>query len=113
MTDSQKFFVDYSKRLSKCKNVKCKGQIEKGSLRIGKTIPNFMSDDADGEMKQYFHVDCLFDMFKRARASTKVIESADDLSNFQDLNDDDKKLIIKKIKGIIIKIKYHVNIFFI
>jgi DNA ligase-3 len=100
MSESRKFQVDYSKRLSKCKNSSCKKEIEKGSLRIGKLIPNFMSDDSDTDMKQYYHVECLFDSFRRARASTKIIESPDDIIDFETINEKDKKMIVKKIDGI-------------
>ncbi|RNA36306.1 DNA ligase 3, partial [Brachionus plicatilis] len=88
------FLVDYSKRVSKCK--KCKQELEKGSVRLGKLLPNAFGD-SDTEMKQYYHIDCLFDSFKRARATTKVIESADDIQGFDKINQKDKDLIIEKI----------------
>jgi DNA ligase-3 len=98
MSDSsRKFLVDYSKRVSKCQNSSCKAQMDVGSLRLGKVGP---SPFGDGEMKQYYHPKCMFDTFKRARASTKVIESADDIADFSAIKDDDKKAIVKLIKGI-------------
>ncbi|CAF0763628.1 unnamed protein product [Brachionus calyciflorus] len=93
MSDS-KFLADYSKRLSKCK--KCKGEIEKGALRLGKLVPNAFGD-SDTDMKQYFHVDCLFETFKRARSNTKIIESADDIQDFDKINKTDQKLIVDAI----------------
>lgn len=96
MSDT-KFAADYSKRLSKCK--KCKQEIAKSTVRIAKLVSNFFHD-GDGEMKQYHHVDCLFESFKRARATTKVIESADDIHGFGELQDEDKDLILKRIDEI-------------
>ena len=95
MTDV-KFSVDYSKRLSKCK--KCKSEIPKGDVRLAKLVPNFFGgDDSDKDMKQFYHIKCLFETFKRARATTKKIESADDIEDFQSIKDADKKLVFKFI----------------
>lgn len=95
MSDT-KFSVDYSKRVSKCK--KCKTEIPKGDIRLAKLVPNFFGD-SDGEMKQFYHIKCLFDTFKRARSTTKVIESADDIQEFESIKDSDKDLIIDCIKS--------------
>ena len=89
-----KFSVDYAKRIAGCK--KCKTKIEKGALRIAKITASPFSDD--GEMKAFHHPNCIFETFKRARPTTKIIEEADDLSGFADIKDDDKDLIKKLIK---------------
>lgn len=44
-----------------------------------------------------FHVACIFDVFSRARASTKVVEEAEDIDGFPDLKQEDRKLIMEKI----------------
>ncbi|CAB3405563.1 unnamed protein product [Caenorhabditis bovis] len=99
-TSTTRFCTDYGKRVAKCQ--KCKMQLEKGSLRLGKIVPNFFLAQKDDskpppDMKQYFHKNCLFEMLFKARATTKVIESTEDLEGFDDLNaedqDDIKKLI--------------------
>lgn len=74
-----KFALDYSKRLSKCK--RCKKELAKGSVRLAKLVPDFFGG-GDEDMKQFYHIDCLFDSFKRARATTKIIESTDEIQNF-------------------------------
>lgn len=94
--DERRFLADYSKRASKCQDTKCKGPIDIGSLRLGRVGP---SPFGDGDMKQYFHPKCMFETLKRARAATRVIESADDITDFEDLKDDDKKTLVKLIKG--------------
>ena len=63
-----KYSIDYAKRVAGCK--KCKAKMEKGSLRIAKVTPSPFADDA--EMKNYHHPACIFETFKRARATTKV-----------------------------------------
>ncbi|KAG7169997.1 DNA ligase 3-like [Homarus americanus] len=86
------FCAEYDKRgAAKCK--KCKDKCEKGALRIGKIVPNPFSESA-GEMKQWHHVDCIFEIFKRARATTKKIEDpVEDIEGWENLEDDDQKKI--------------------
>jgi DNA ligase 3 len=93
------FSVDYSKRLSKCK--RCRQEISKGSIRIAKLVPNIFAggDDENAEMKQFYHVKCMFESFNRARASTKKIEAVDDIQNFTKINDEDKQAILDLIDG--------------
>ena len=51
-------------------------------------------------MKQWYHVECVFETFKKARATTKVIEDPqDDLEGWETIEDDDKKRIQKLIDG--------------
>lgn len=50
-------------------------------------------------MKQWHHPKCLFEVFERARATTKVIDSTDELAGFTDLNDADKDMIKGLIAG--------------
>ncbi|KAK3581407.1 hypothetical protein CHS0354_016266 [Potamilus streckersoni] len=92
----QKFIVGYAKLgTSNCK--KCKVKIDKGSLRVGKVVPNPFSDEG-GDMKNWYHPSCIFETFKRARATTKKIEDSEDLEGFADLENEDKDLIKKLIE---------------
>ena len=92
-----KYMVGYAKLgTSSCK--KCKQKIDKGALRIAKLVSNPFSEDA-GEMKQWFHPQCIFESFQRARATTKKIEEPDDVEGFTDLQQEDKDRILKLIKG--------------
>jgi DNA ligase-3 len=95
-----KFALDYSKRLSKCK--RCKKEIAKGDVRLAKLAANFFGGgdgSDDSEMKQYYHIECLFDTFRRAKATTKIIESSDDIQGFSAAIDADKKKIVSSIKS--------------
>ncbi|KAK3880469.1 hypothetical protein Pcinc_015071 [Petrolisthes cinctipes] len=90
------FCVDYDKRgMAKCK--KCKQKCDKGVIRIGKLVSNHFSDSG-GMMKQWYHVDCLFETFKRARATTKKIDDpVDDIEGWGDLENDDQSKIQKLV----------------
>ena len=91
-----KFAADYDKRgRAGCK--KCKEVIGKDSLRIAKVTPNPFGEDSD--MKQYYHVDCIFDSFQRARATTKVIEDITDVNGFEHLKEVDKITIQDSIES--------------
>jgi DNA ligase-3 len=97
MADNR-FACDYAKRnTSSCK--KCKKKLEKGELRLAKVVANFFHD-GEGEMKQYHHPACLFETFVRARSTTKIIESPDDIEGFGDLEQPEKDLINQLIKGL-------------
>lgn len=50
-------------------------------------------------MKLYFHPDCLFEKFAKARKTTKVVEASEDLEGWADLKEEDKQPLQKKIKG--------------
>ena len=90
-----KYACDYAKLgTSGCK--KCKQKLAKGELRIAKLSANPFGD---GDMKIYHHPKCIFETFIRARASTKIIESLDDIEGHEKLEDEDKDLINGLIKG--------------
>lgn len=93
----QRFLVEYAKRgTAGCK--KCKDKIQKGIVRIGKVVPNPFSESA-GEMKEWYHVKCIFEKLERARATTKKIEDITDLEGWEELQDADKEIINKHVSG--------------
>ncbi|XP_021375504.1 DNA ligase 3-like [Mizuhopecten yessoensis] len=94
MADNR-YVIGYAKLgTSGCKG--CKTKIEKGSLRIGKVTANPFG--GDGDMKQWYHPSCIFNTFKRARATTKKIEEPDDMEGFSEIQQEDKDMINKLIK---------------
>lgn len=96
----QRFLVEYAKRgTAGCK--KCKDKIQKGIVRIGKVVPNPFSESA-GEMKEWYHVKCIFEKLERARATTKKIEDLTELEGWEELQDEDKEIINKHVSGIFI-----------
>ncbi|KAM4544568.1 DNA ligase 3 isoform 1-T2 [Odontesthes bonariensis] len=98
----QRFVVEYAKRgTAGCK--KCKDKIQKGIVRIGKIVPNPFSESA-GEMKEWYHVKCIFEKLERARATTKKIEDITDLEGWEELQDEDKELINKQVSGLMAKV---------
>ena len=95
--EDKPFLVEYAAQgRAKCKT--CKQQIEKSVTRIGKLVSNPFGEDG-GMMKQWYHVPCIFDTLSRARATTKKIDSTDDLGGFENLKDDDQTKILSLIKG--------------
>jgi len=52
-------------------------------------------------MRQYHHVQCMFDTFVRARATTKIITEPDDIRGFDDLEESDQQSITEAIDGIV------------
>lgn len=92
-----RYCIEYAKRSqASCK--KCKQKIEKCVVRIAKLVPNPFSDTG-GDMKQWFHVPCIFETLSRARATTKKIEDPGDLEGWDDIEPDDRKVIMKHING--------------
>lgn len=67
-------------------------------MRIAKILPNPLSEGA-GDMKQWFHTRCIFDKLSRARATTKKIESTDDLEGWDELEEEHKPEVLKFIAG--------------
>ncbi|XP_057210828.1 DNA ligase 3 [Triplophysa rosa] len=97
----QRFCVEYAKRgTAGCK--KCKDKIVKGVVRIGKIVPNPFSESA-GEMKEWYHVKCMFEKLERARATTKKIEDITELEGWEELQDEDKDLINKHVSELAAK----------
>lgn len=87
------FCIDRAKQgRAACK--KCKQKCPTGELRIAKVVP---SPFGSGSMKNWYHIDCMFEQFLKQRVATKRIDSPDDLEGWNLLNDDDKNLIISKI----------------
>ncbi|XP_051902853.1 DNA ligase 3-like [Hippocampus zosterae] len=99
----QRFLVEYAKRgTAGCK--KCKDKIAKGMARIGKVVPNPFSESA-GEMKEWYHIKCIFEKLERARATTKKIEDITDLEGWEELQDEDKELINRHVSELMSKVK--------
>ncbi|NXA03829.1 DNLI3 ligase, partial [Sapayoa aenigma] len=91
----QRYCVDYAKRgTAGCK--KCKEKIVKGMCRIGKIVPNPFTESG-GDMKEWYHVKCMFEKLDKARATTKKIEDITDLEGWEELQDEEKELINKHI----------------
>lgn len=93
----QRYCVDYAKRgTAGCK--KCKEKILKGMVRIGKVVPNPFTESG-GDMKEWYHVKCMFEKLERARATTKKIEDLTDLEGWEQLQDAEKEMISQLISG--------------
>ncbi|XP_044532142.1 DNA ligase 3 [Gracilinanus agilis] len=94
----QRYCVDYAKRgTAGCK--KCKEKIVKGMCRIGKVVPNPFSESG-GDMKEWYHIKCMFEKLERARATTKKIEDLTELEGWEELQDAEKDQISEHIAAL-------------
>ena len=83
------FLIDYCKRgTTKCK--RCKKQIPKGDLRIGKSA-KFKKKD----IFQYFHPQCAFHSFEKAKLEANTITCMDEMDGFDLVKDDDRIKILQ------------------
>nr|XP_033777678.1 DNA ligase 3 isoform X1 [Geotrypetes seraphini]XP_033777679.1 DNA ligase 3 isoform X1 [Geotrypetes seraphini] len=98
----QRYCVDYASRgMARCR--KCNEKIMKGMVRIGKIVANPFSESG-GDMKEWYHVKCIFEKLERARATTKKIEDITDLEGWEELQDPEKDLIKQHIKELSAKV---------
>ncbi|XP_078278256.1 DNA ligase 3 isoform X2 [Rhinoraja longicauda] len=96
----QRYCVDYAKRgTAGCK--KCREKLPKGSVRVGRIMPNPFSEGA--EMKEWYHIKCMFEKLERARLSTKTIDDVTDLEGHEELQDPERDLINQHIKELVVK----------
>ena len=75
---------------STCKE--CKTKITKDSLRIGKLVPF-----KDTHITHFFHVDCAFQSFKRARVKLNIISETGDVDGAEILTSDEAQVLIDAI----------------
>lgn len=52
---------------------------------------------SSGMMKHWHHIDCLFQAFKTQKATTKKIETIDDLGGFECLTSEEQDEILEKL----------------
>lgn len=92
VTEEEKLFkIELAKTgRSKCK--KCKDSITAGSLRIAKMV---MNPFGSGKMPAWHHVACLFEAFKKQRATTPKIEKIDDMEGYDTLSETQLEEIFK------------------
>ena len=84
------FHVDRAKTgRAGCK--KCKQKISQGELRMAKLAYNPFGT---GTIKQWHHIQCIFNVFKKQRATTKKIEHPDEIGGWDNLNENDQQEII-------------------
>ena len=89
-----RFMVDYCKRGStKCR--RCRKNIQKEELRIGRSAKL-----KDKSIFQYFHVNCAFEAFERARSHKNTITCMDDIVGFDLIKDEERVNILRLMDGV-------------
>jgi hypothetical protein len=90
------YSVEYATNArAKCKFSGCGESIAKDSLRIVKGCSSGFSEKPKAE---YYHAECMFLSFVRARKTTKKIESMKDIEGVDGIKPEDKENIKKYIK---------------
>ena len=88
----KRFCVDYSKNgRAKCR--KCKKLIAKGLLRIGKNVLF-----KDQYILHYYHVECTFESFKRARNIANVITNLAEIAGVDNITGEERLVLSNLIK---------------
>lgn len=91
----RRFIVDYSKR-GTCKCRQCKTIIVKGEIRLGKWVAYKAK-----YILQYYHLQCLFKTFNRARLEENIITNIDDVDGIENIEGekrDELKSLIETLK---------------
>jgi hypothetical protein len=107
-----KWKVEYAPRggggRAQCKDMDCLERhdqggsraIEKGCLRIGRRVMIDRDRDGTGQVAiMWHHARCLFNTFLRARRTTRIIESEQDIEGFYQIALDDQNMLRKIIDG--------------
>ncbi|KAJ1444364.1 hypothetical protein M885DRAFT_50183 [Pelagophyceae sp. CCMP2097] len=81
---------------SVCKDLRCRGAIRRGELRLGKVAPSLCPSGFSRKVAWY-HVDCLFEAFKRSSYVTKTLTDLSDLELVGDDLDALRDLVAYKI----------------
>ncbi|XP_967954.1 DNA ligase 3 [Tribolium castaneum] len=89
------FLVEVAKQgRAVCK--KCKQKCAQGELRIAKLVANPFGE---GKMKNWHHVNCLFEVFLKQRPTTKRIDDpVEDIDGWVLLDDEQKSDILKRVE---------------
>ena len=91
--DVYKFVVEYAKSgKSKCKF--CNKKIENGLIRFGR-----QATFKGKYINQFFHLECAFKSFARARVQSNVVTSTDGIKGLEDLTDVDKVRVVNMINS--------------
>ncbi|XP_014234355.1 DNA ligase 3 isoform X1 [Trichogramma pretiosum] len=93
--DDEKPFAIEKAKTGRAKCKKCKNPIDKDEVRIARMMANPFGE---GKMKAWHHVNCLFEVFAKQRATTKRIEDPEaDIDGWAEMDAEDKKEIMEKI----------------
>lgn len=94
--ESEKPFAIEKAKTGRAKCKKCKLPIDKDTVRIAKLMANPFGE---GKMKAWHHVNCLFEVFAKQRATTKRLEDPEeDVDGWDRLEEEDQKIVIEHLE---------------
>lgn len=88
----EKLFCAERAKTGRAKCKRCKNTIDTGALRIAKLV---MNPFGTGKMKSWHHLNCIFEAFKKQRATTPKIEKIDDIGGYEALSEEDIEEILQ------------------
>ncbi|KAJ1455940.1 hypothetical protein M885DRAFT_518832 [Pelagophyceae sp. CCMP2097] len=92
------YVVDYAKDArSFCREISCKGNIPKDSLRLGKVPPKLHSPRHSSARTQWFHCECIFRSFSRMSKTTRTIETWSDVRGIEAVRPEDQEWIYRLV----------------
>ena len=82
----------------KCAWKECSQPLELGGLYFGKTPPH-ASFSVQAPRTKWYHLECIFESFKKVQKKTKTITSVEDIEGFEGLGEDVKTRVRELIEG--------------
>lgn len=95
LVNYEDFLAEYAKS-SRAKCNLCEDKIEKDTVRLGKLDYDAETPFRGGPVPRWFHTDC----FVKSMESLEFFGSINKVKGFKDLEEDDQKMLKKKIKPI-------------
>ena len=86
---------------AKCRQ--CRKSLEKNKFRMCKLAHNWFDNTPSSTIYHFYHIPCLFEGLKRCRTTTRVIDSKDEIANFENIPQD----LQSQIENLIVELKSH------
>lgn len=97
-TEDEKIFYVERAPQGKAGCKKCKAKCNKGEIRIAKLVANMFGNGTE-KMKQWHHLECIWDILLRQRLTTKRIEGPEDIGNFENMSPEDQTTILEQLES--------------
>lgn len=93
LVNYEDFLVEYAKS-NRAKCNLCEEKIDKDSIRLGKLDYEAETQWRGGPVPRWFHIEC----FVKSQQQLEFFGQVEKIKNFEDLEDEDQKMLKKKVK---------------